>query len=155
MRRTLTVLLIFGLVAGALVAPAEAAKKKKKPKRIERTVEGTYDSPNLVVLGSCPQSGGVGCVGFVTTPKDAFVAAEVTDQHGQPVFTEIWIDSDGDGSDDEMIASFCGATDEAIAIPAGAEVHFWVGWAANPDLAGCVPAIATSGSVKATFSNLP
>jgi len=156
MRRTLAVALILGLVAGALVAPAEAGKKKKKKKqRIERTVEGTYDLPTLVVAGSCSSSGAIGCVALPSAGKERFVTAKITDQHGQPAFVSIGADTDGDNADDETYGFFCGETDEPIAIPPGTELHFWVGLTPDTGFAGCVPGFATSGSIEATFSNLP
>jgi hypothetical protein len=155
-RRTLAVALILGLVGGALVAPAEAGKKKKKKKqRIERTVEGTYDLPTLVIAGSCSSSGAIGCVALPSAAKERFVTATVTDQHGQPVYVSVQADTDGNNQDDEVFGSFCGETDEPIAIQPGTELHFWVGFSPDPGFAGCVPGFATSGSIEATFSNLP
>lgn len=44
MRKSAVILVLVALVAAASFAgPAEAGKKKKKPKRVERTVEVTYE----------------------------------------------------------------------------------------------------------------
>lgn len=152
MKRTLAIALALGLLAGAMVVPAEAGKRK--PKKVERTVEGSYDLPPLVLVGTCAQTGAIGCVSLMSGAKERFVTAKITDAHGQPVGVSISADLDGQFGDDESYGAFCGETEEPIAVPPGTELHFWVGAATDigPD---CVPGAATNGTISATFSNLP
>lgn len=152
MKRFMVMFLILGLIAGSVVT-AEA-KKKKKPKRVERTVEGSYDLPPLVVAGTCAQSGAIGCVLIATGSEEAFLTAEVTDAHGQPVSVQVSANTDGEIGDDVTFGTFCGETTEPIPFDPGSELHFWVG-SLGPELAGCPPGIATTGTVTVTLSNLP
>lgn len=151
MKKIVSVAIAIGLLAGFSALPADA----KKPKKVTRVAEGTYDAPPLVVVGTCAQTGAVGCVSFATSPKERYFSAEVTDQHGQPVYVSIGQDTNGDSQDDATVGAFCGKTTEPIPFDPSAELHFWVGFTPDPGFAGCAPGIATSGSIKATFSNLP
>ena len=152
MRRVLVVMTILGLLAGSLAAPADAAKKK----RTKRTVKGSYDAPALIVAGSCSQTGGIGCVSIVTAAKERYLRAKVTDQHGQPVYVSISANLEGDDfEDDTSYGSFCGKTKKPIPVDPGVELHLWVGFQVDPGFVGCVPGIATSGTIKVTLSNLP
>lgn len=155
MKKAIAVALSLGLLVGALVAPAEAGKKKRKPKKVTREVEGSYDLPPLVLVGTCSQTGAIGCVTFLSGPKEKFVTAKITDQHGQPVAVSVSANLDGEIGDDETYGTFCGETEEPIAIPPSTELHFWVGAATDVGTGGCVPGAATSGTATATFSNLP
>lgn len=154
MKKTIAVALSLGLLAGALVGPADAAKKKK-PKKVTREAEGSYDLPPLVIAGTCSQTGAIGCVTFLTAPTEKFVTAKVTDQHGQPVAVSVSANTDGQVGDDESYGDFCGETEEPIAVPPSTELHFWVGAATDIGISGCVPGAATSGKINVVFSNLP
>ena len=150
MKRFLIMLMVFGLVAG-LMATAEA---RKKPQRATRTVEGSYDTPVLGMFGECAGSHGIGCVTFSVGAEERFVTAKVHDAHGLPVFVLIRsVPSGPFGEGSEIYGTFCGETTEPIAVPAGSDLEFWVGAAAS--VYGCQPGIATSGTITATFSNLP
>lgn len=150
MKRFLTLLLVVGLIGGA-VATAEA---KKKAQKVTRTVEGSYDSPAIFLYGSCAQSDGTGCVSFTTGPNERFVTAKVVDAHGLPVFVLIRSTASGAfGEGTETSGTFCGETTEPIAVPAGSHLEFWVG--APFSVYGCQPGAGTTGTVTATFSNLP
>jgi hypothetical protein len=61
MKRSIVLFLVLGMIFGS-IASAEAAKKKK-PKKVSRTVEGSYDAPALIVAGTCSQT----CVGHRST----------------------------------------------------------------------------------------
>ena len=151
MRRTLTVALIIGLIAGSLVAPAEAGKRKRT-----RKVQGSYDAPTLVVAGSCTQTGAIGCVAIATGATERFLRARVTDQHGQPVYVSVQANLEGgDNQDDTSYGSFCGKTKKPIPVDPGVELHLWVGFSPDPGFVGCVPGIATTGTITARLSNLP
>ncbi len=149
MKRLVMSFMVLGLVIGA-VATAEA---KKKPQRATRTVEGSYDSPVIGLLGQCAETHGVGCVSFSVGPKERFVTAKVHDAHGLPVFVYIRSTASGAfGEGSESYGSFCGEATKPIAVPPGGELEFWVGAAAS--VYGCQPGVATSGTITATFSNL-
>jgi hypothetical protein len=142
-------LMIFGLVVGS-VATAES---KRKPQRTTRTIEGSYASPAIFLYGSCSASDGVGCVSFTTGPNERFVTAEVADEHGLPVFVLIRNEQRSPAEGAETYGTFCGKTTEPIAVPPGRDLQFWVG--APFAVAGCQPGAGTTGTVTATFSNLP
>lgn len=154
MKKAIVTALILGLVAASLSAPA-TAKKRKKPKRTERTVEGTYLTPSLIAVGGCGETNAIGCVVLTTGSTERFVTAKVTDAHGQPVFVSVQADTNNDMQDDVSFGSFCGETTAPIAVPSGQELHFWVGVTPDPAIAGCSPGEGTTGTVTATFSNLP
>ena len=150
MKRFLIPFMVLGLLVGA-VATADA---KKKPQRVTRTVEGSYDSPVLGLYGQCAGSNGLGCVSFSAGAEERFVTAKVKDAHGLPVFVLVRSAARGSfGEGSEPYGTFCGETTEPIAIPAGVQLEFWVGAAASAY--GCQPGLGTSGTITATFSNLP
>ncbi|MDQ3646509.1 MAG: hypothetical protein M3345_06170 [Actinomycetota bacterium] len=152
MKRFLVTFMILGLVLGS-VATAES---KKKPRRSERTVEGTYQAPALFLYGACDDSGGIGCVSFTTKPNERFLTAKVVDAHGLPVFVLVRNEVDGfPAQGAETYGTFCGETTQPIAVPPREDLQFWVGAAASPLLEGCYPGIGTSGTITTTFSNLP
>jgi hypothetical protein len=153
MKRFLVVFLIVGLFAGS-VATAEA--KRKKPTRVERTVEGNY--------GALPQFGcnvDIGsfawCMVVDTRPTEAFFTAKVTDAHGQPVFVQV---IDGGGG---RIGTFCGETTRPVSFDAGSSLEFRIEptpyffsnwgteWLGPLD---CPYRIKTSGSISVTLSNV-
>ena len=150
-KRLLTLVLVLGLITGA-VATAEA---KKKPKRTSRTVEGSYDSPVLGIYARCGEPG-VGCTSFSAGSNERFVTAKVQDAHSLPVYVLVRSAASGAfGEGTETFGEFCGETTEPIAIPPGGKLEFMVGAAASVYLYSCEPGVATSGTITATFSNLP
>lgn len=158
MKRYIAIIMILGLVVGSITT-AEAAKKKKKkkaPKKTERTVEGGYDAPPLVIAGTCAQSGAIGCVSIATGPKEAFITkATVTDAHGLPVVVGVSANTDGQIGDDVSYGEFCGELEEPMQIDPGVELHFWVGVIADVVSQRCAPGLATTGTISVTLSNLP
>jgi hypothetical protein len=147
MRRTIATLLTSALVMGALMAPAaDAAKKKKKP----RKAQATYDSPAIGiggVAGLC--NGANGCAAFPLGAKEKFISVNVVDSTGTPVYARVTQDLDGDGQADAA-TPFCGKTDGKIPVEPGVTINVFV------YTVGVLPApcqgVATSGVVKATFS---
>ena len=156
MKKTLSVVLMGLLVAGAFAAtPAQA--KKKKPKKVTRVAQGTYAAPATVV-GNCTQTDGVGCMTIPAGPNERYLTASVTDQSGQPVLVSIDADLDGDMQTETSYGVFCGETAEPIEIEPGVALVFWIAPATEiPTRAteGCVPGQGTSGTLDVTFSNLP
>ena len=160
MNRWVTLFLILGLTVG-LAATAEA--KKTQRNRVERTVEGGYDTQFVpfagLVTNPCAQEGAIGCVTIETRAKEAFLTAKVVDAHAQPVFVTVsgpdpyrgpgyWVD----------YGTFCGETDEPIPFPRGVDVSFSIGyfWLELPtSMASCPPMFGTTGTVSVTLSNLP
>jgi len=156
MRKTIAVALALGLLAGALVAPAEAGKKKKKrkPKKVEREAQGTYAAPATVV-GNCTQTDGIGCIGILSGPKEKYITATITDAHGQPVAVTVDGQTDEDINTDVTYGSFCGETEEPIQIDPAVQLVFWIGRADDAATQGCAPGIGTQGTLDVVFSNLP
>lgn len=155
MRKTISVLVMLGLIVGAMALPAEAGKKKKKkPKKVEREAQGTYMAPATIV-GNCTQNDGIGCMTIPSGPNEKFVTGKVTDAHGAPVAISIAADLDGDLSTETRYGAFCGETEEPIKIDPGVELVFWVGRVADAAATGCVPGIATQGTLDVVFSNIP
>ena len=151
--RKLIVLLAVAALAAASVAgsPADAKKKKKKKKVVIRTAEAAYDSPAIgarEVTGVC--SGSNGCATFPVGANERSLVLEVTDQLGQPVALTVGQDTDTSNATTEVVAKTCGGKTEPIAIEPGVEVMVWM-WVA-PGVTPPCPGVATTGTVKATFS---
>lgn len=160
MKKAIVVAVSMGLLAGALVGPADA-KKKKKVVRVERTVEVEYQAPGLGVAtpgpsgGICPFSDPTTqeCIEIPLQLGEMYVKVEIQDAAGQKVAGYISQgDTSGDGISD-LYGDFCGAHPEPIELQstsAPVRVSFYNG--AKLD---CAPSIATTGTVVVTFSNLP
>ncbi|HJR46104.1 MAG TPA: hypothetical protein VJ927_10925 [Actinomycetota bacterium] len=159
MKKALAIALSFGLLAGAMIGNAEAAKKKKKKVvKVERVVELAYDSPGV---GVAVQGGATGYpIGFPssqdmpTSGEERYVKVEIVDASGQKVNGSLaQSDQDGDMFVDDLGEPFCGATEEPIEFEPGTTV---VGvYAHNGTCADGTPSIMTTGTVTLTFSNLP
>ena len=147
MKKTLIVLMALSIAASMLAAPAGA--KKKKPKRIERVAEVRYEQP---AIGSGTTGGvGLGIPQIPTSSKEVFVSIEVTDDVNPMAGVRIRWDVDGDGTS-EGAFYVCGKTDEPLALPGGVtlDIFPYIGGDAS-----CPGSSATTGTVKATLSNLP
>lgn len=154
MRKTIMLVLMVGLIAGAFMAPsADAKKKKPKP----RVVTDPYDAPSIGVIvpvggggiSSCSDGNNIGCAEFPTTAKDKFVKIEVTDQSGQKAGGYVSQgDTTGDGVGD-LFGDFCGAHAAPVAITPGVplKVSLYNGTCADGS-----PSTVTTGTIKATFT---
>lgn len=162
MRKTITAVVAIGLIAGAFMAPAAEAGKKKKAKKYSRTVEASYAHPApgaavgvagvaSAAYGYCAGYPGE-CVEFATTAKDKYVKVKVDDASGQKVVGYIdQGDVDGNGIGD-LVHYFCGEHPAAVPITAGVPVGVNIYSGTCDDGS---TAVVTSGDIKVTFSNKP
>lgn len=167
MKKAIVVALTAGLLAGALVGPADAGKKKKKPApppapvKVERVVEVEYAVPNLG-LATDGAAAGVcmldvnnpgNCVSVPLQAGEAYVKVEAADATGQKVFGFLSQgDTDGDGVGN-LYGDFCGAHEEPVEMlsqSVALQLNVY-----NGARGACVPSIATSGTLTVTFSNIP
>lgn len=149
MKRTLVGLLVVGLVAGALSAPAAGKKKKKKPKRVERTVTVTYDQP---AIGSPGLTGVTFQPGIANAPEEVWLSVVQQDAVSPLPFVRLAWDTDGDGTSDTGLTVCGGQTEEPIAIPGGITINIFPYVAPGPQ---CTTGFNTTGTIEFTFSNLP
>lgn len=144
MKRFLIMCITMVLAVGA-VATAEA----KQPRRVERTVQGSYGPYPSPVTGCNEVLGPWACLTVPTRSTERFFTAKVTDTHGQPVTVEAWVGS--------RWVVFCGETKEPIAITPGAKLSFDVGLPSAPQaerMSHCpTNRVKTTGTIKVTLSN--
>lgn len=148
MKKLVAVALTAGLVAGAMVGPAEAGKKKK-PKKVTREVVFEYVCPcfGAYQFGSATGTNLGG--GPVAIGAESFFTAVAVDDAGRPVPVSVQQDTDGDGRNNP-VAEFCGETTEPLPINPGLEARVFVGLPSP----GC-PGPAAGGTITFTLSNLP
>ncbi|MDQ4125746.1 MAG: hypothetical protein M3134_09130 [Actinomycetota bacterium] len=165
MKKAIVSAITLGLVAGAMIVPAEAAKKKKKkPARIEQVVEVPYTGGEIGV--NTPVASGGGCLNGAPVfackeiiPPSAdfsYIKIEIKDATGLTVGGFLaQQDADGDGLQDGY-GEFCGAHSESIPMDVPGTV---VGISLYPgacDNGGTpAPSTPTTGTIVATFSNMP
>ncbi|MGH2757406.1 MAG: hypothetical protein ACRDI3_06425 [Actinomycetota bacterium] len=155
MRRSIIFVLVLGLIFGGL-ASAEG-KKKRKPKRIERTVEYEYMAPSPGIsglVGACMTVLGVegtACQDIPLGAGEMFASVTVTDATGQQTNFDLAQDSDAANPGLEIFASGCGETSDPVALTPGLALRVSVTAIGGPDC----PGVGTTGTVKVTFSNLP
>ena len=156
MRRAIAAALTIGLLAGAMVGSADAAKKKKAAK-VSRVVEHAYSAPSPGI-GGAPYSaclGGLvdnsGCVNIPLGSEDKFVNVEIADSAGQQVYWILAQDTDTTDVGYDIFHYGCGNSQEAIPVTPGLELRISV-YATGA--ANC-PGVATTGTITATLTNLP
>lgn len=153
----IAVALALGLLAGAMVAPAEAGKrKKKKPKRIERVVEFDYvcPCPGTYQFGSATGTnfgGGPLALGM----GEKFVKITAADASGTSILVSINQDIDGDGFNN-AVADVC-APPEELKGQKGAEVNEGLEMRLFITTGTCDggPSVPLGGTLTVTLSNLP
>lgn len=155
MKRTVVSLVVVGLLAGALAAPVDAAKKRKKPRKprkISRTASGTYANPAIGVPGVVGSSAAGGAVELPVALNERFISVNIKDSSGQPAVATM--SQNTDTSDDlwEIFATICGKTEKPLPIAPGVTVRISVYTMPGPDQPTCTGP-ATSGTIKATFTN--
>jgi hypothetical protein len=157
MKRFLIMFAVLGLVAASM-ATAEA---KKPRKRVERTVEGTYDTQFVpfggLVTHTCAKKDAKGCVIIDTRANEAYFTARAVDAHGQPVLVTVtgWSPDAGPG---RTYGTFCGETEEPIAFDRGEKLRFSLGYwdqGLPTNWASCPPGFGTTGMISVTLSNVP
>lgn len=154
MKRTLSTVLILGLVSAALVAAPAEAKKKKKKAPSSRVVEGTYENPAPGIGGVLTFSGAGGSIEVPTLSNENFITVEVTDDVGPDVYFGIsQEDTDGNGIG-EIIYGGCSKTEEPLPITGGLTHTITVTTGPGWEDPAC-PGVATSGKIKVTLSSKP
>lgn len=146
MKRLIAVSLVLGLMFGA-VATAEAGKKKKKPVRIERVVEGTYDNPAPGIGGVVYFNNLGGQLDAPSGPNEFYMSIEIVDDSGQPTYFNI-------SADGTIIGGGCGKTETPIESTPGLAYKISVTMGPGLEAPDCM-GVATSGTIKVTFSNMP
>jgi hypothetical protein len=151
MRKAVVLMLITGLIASAFVATPAIAKKKRK---VERKVEGTYANPAIGIPGVVGSGAAGGIYEFPTMSKEAFVSIDIADDGGQAVTATLSQDTDPSTTTWEIFATICGKTEEPLPIAPGITLRVSVYTMPGPDQPTCTGP-ASSGTINATFSNLP
>jgi hypothetical protein len=123
-------------------------------------VQGSYTTPFVPFFSFCQRDGALGCVAVETRKNEAFLTARVRDAHGHPVLITV-SGPDPDRGPEWSVGygTFCGKTEEPIAIPRGRDVYFRIGSLGaiglQASLTSCPPMLGTTGTVSVTLSNLP
>lgn len=146
MKKIVVTALTAALVAGALVVPAEAGKKKKP-----RVAEGAYENPAVGVPGLVGTSSAGGAVEFGTLPTEGTISVTVDDDGGGSPFLTFSQDTDTSDAGWEIFATACGGTDEPLPITGGLPVRVSVYTTPGPDDPTCTGP-ATSGTINASFA---
>ena len=152
MRKMITVLLAASLVTAAFLVPTADAKKRK-PRRVTRTASGEYTAPGIVAFGQVGDVS-VGGVSLPTGSNEKYAKVEVVDASGLAIPASLQQDQDGDtftGEGGETRWDFCGKQPKYVKIDPGYDAVVYVQGGACGGGAG----MATQGTVKITFSNLP
>lgn len=147
MRRAWTILLVLGLIAGMMAAPAEARKKKPKKAKV-RAFEVRYDNPAFGIGGV--GGGCSGCPSIPVAPNETYAVFLIEDDVSPSGYINLAYDSDGDGVQDlDAGPTVCGSTPEPVEIEPGVSYTAWP-WLAGT---GCPGSSSFSGTIKALFSS--
>lgn len=148
MKKTLGVILILGLLVGAMSLPAEAGKKKKKKKPTVREVVVRYENPAFGVGGV--GGGCSGCPSVPTGPDERFAIIQIKDDVSPSGYVSFAYDSDGDGVQNLTAGpSVRGETPEPVAMEPNTSYTAWP-WAAGT---GCPGSSSTSGEIRVLVSS--
>ena len=148
-KRVLVLLLVLGITLGAVTTAEAAKKKKKKSKKVVRVASEDYVAPARFYWA--PTGDNIGGVSIPAATGERFVSVEIKDDAGMAVSAAVGQDPEGDGT--VTTTAFCTKTDKPLPIEPGIEVVVFV--YVGPCTTPAGPALATQGTVTATFSNLP
>lgn len=148
MKKLIVTSVVAALAVGALVAPAEAGKKKKAKPRV---AEAAYENPAIGIPGVVGSPALGGAFEFPTMTTENYISVEITDDAGGDVTFTMSQNSDDSSTQYEIIGTWCGATGEPVQIVPGLPVRVSVYTMPGPDQPTCMGP-ATSGTMKATFT---
>jgi hypothetical protein len=151
---TLVGVMIFGTALGA---EAATKKKVKKPVRHTRTVTLPYqggcslDTPaaGASLQGDCSTDAGAAGWVIAAQPSEKYATVTVIDATGRAVPAAFWEPNGPNGT--STTTDFCGSLKNYV-VPSGGSVTLAL------DAIGIrttCPGLATQGTVKVVFSNLP
>lgn len=147
MRRVWTVMLVLGLMAGMMAAPAEAGKKKRKKPTV-RTFEVRYENPAFGVGGV--GGGCSGCPTIALGPTEKFAVILIEDDMSPSGYVDLAYDEDGDGTQDLGAGpTVCGSTPEPVKVEPGIGYTAWP-WPAG---IGCPGSSSVAGTIKVLASS--
>ncbi|HVF53523.1 MAG TPA: hypothetical protein VNC78_07920 [Actinomycetota bacterium] len=140
--------LVISSTAGAGAAPP----KKKRVERVETRdyvggsgLRGAYE-------GTCDAEP-VGCVIFTLEKNDRYVDIDIADAAGMPVWASVYIYGYTDGHD--IHEHVCGSSETPLAIGDGVDRLVVTATQTTAGATNPCQGPATTGSVTATFSNVP
>ena len=149
MKKLLVLLIVVGLLAGALSVESSAKKKKKKkakPVKVTRTETAEYSAPGYLTVGTVTgnvcSEGTTACMVFPAQKGEKYVSVEVIDDSGTPSPVSVSLG--------ESSTVYCGKMTAPVLFTGFTEVGVNVGIEAPPTCQG----VATAGQVKVTFSNM-
>src|SRR5688500_7805697 len=151
-RSVLAVLIAAALVAGVIGQLPDASAGKKK-KRVERTATADYvgfSGFRGAVEGACDQPP-MGCVKIPVEPGEKFVSVEVTDAAGEPVWASVYIFGYSEGAAHDHV---CSTSNTPLAMTGIDELVVVLTQTTGGATEACAGP-STSGTVTATFSNVP
>lgn len=151
-RSILAVLLSTALLTGVVGQLPDASAGKKR-KRVERTAAADYvgfSGFRGAVEGTCDQPP-VGCVRIPVEPGEKFVSLEIADSAGEPVWASVYVYGYSEGAAHEHV---CGASDRPFALAGVDELVVVLTQTTGGATEACAGP-STTGTVTATFSNLP
>lgn len=153
-RKGLVTALTACVLVGGITSPSADASAGRR--RHARHVQDDYAVPAQVVevLGYgvfiCSHGGSIGnlgCVSFPVKPTEKFLELEIADASGLPA--PAWVSQEDFSLLSEPV---CGKTDAPIKITPGVAVEVWL---FPYSLVPLCPGVSTTGTVKATLSNIP
>lgn len=145
--KIVVVALVVAVVGAATTLPAEA--RKKKPKKVERIIEVTYEVP---AIGSPGVGGATTLPTLPTALNEIYMSVEQTDAVSPLPFVRLAWDTNGDGDADNGITVCGGKPEGPIIMPGGVEIRIFPYLAPGPE---CMTGFNTTGTIQFTFSNLP
>ena len=150
MKKLLMTVLAVSLIAGAFAGgtTAEAAKR-----RTIRKMSANYDGPSIGAFGAgACFPGTLGCFEFPLARGEKYIKVDVKDNAGTPVLFSVTQDFNGDDQADTG-KDYCTTTKKFVPVRPGYAVTIFI-WE-GPHVAPVCTGVATQGTIKVTFSNLP